>query len=769
MQTKRVLTVIDTQGQLTEFALDFGEKKELVLGRNAQMCDLVIADAIVSKSHGKLLFEHGKVYFSDNGSSNGTYIENYSKRRLLDEHSGFVELVDKTILKIGSLHDPNKMLLLFYRETDENVQWQCVDLQDGINTIGRMESNQIVLTHAGISKVHARIERGANGCTLFDNHSANGVMLNAESVTSPRRLVEKDVIQILDFQLVYAENRIYHCKSVSGIYLKTLNVEKEVGRASKKKKILQDVNCEIKGNEFVAIIGGSGAGKSTLMNVISGFDTQFAGNVYCNGLDLIEQFQNLKNIIGYVPQEDIIYENLTLRKMLYYTAKLKMPEDTTRVEIQSRMDEVLKMVDLQMHQGTYIRKLSGGQKKRASIAVELLADPKLFFLDEPTSGLDPGTEKNLMLTLSRLSKEQNKTIVMVTHTTQNLHLCDKVIFMGPGGRLCFCGNVEKAKRFFATDDLVNVYNQVADNAETWKQKYDAELKTRETSLVKSDNIEGKKSHRVSFWKQLSVLTRRYVELLVNDKMRLFVLLLQPLIVGALLYIVADSQVFEIYESTKSMLFALSCSAIWIGIFNSIQEVCKERAILKREYMANLKLSGYMLSKFSIQAVLGLVQAVILTTVFFGLVGVNRAGIVLEHFYLENLLVVWLTILASLSMGFVISTMVKSGDKAMAVAPFVLIVQLLFSGILFKLEGAGKIISYFTISRWSVEGLGSISKLNRLDLKLQEEFPMLEHKAEAFFKATFSHVLRTNMTLVIMTIALIICSICLLKNVSKDSR
>lgn len=103
-----------------------------------------------------------------------------------------------------------------------------------------------------------------------------------------------------------------------------------------------------------------------------------------------------------------------------------------------------------------------------------------------------------------------------------------------------------------------------------------------------------------------------------------------------------------------------------------------------------------------------------------------------------ILTLWVTILASIAIGFFISALVKSGDKAMAVAPFVLIVQLLFSGILFTLKGAGEIISYFTISRWSVESLGSIAKLNKLDLKLQADYPMLEHKAEAFFKASKTH-------------------------------
>lgn len=236
------------------------------------------------------------------------------------------------------------------------------------------------------------------------------------------------------------------------------------------------------------------------MSAISGFDKEFTGAVYCNGVNLIEQFHSLKSIIGFVPQQDIIYENLTLKRMLLYTAKLKMPKDTQRQEMEQRIHAVLKMVDLEEHQNTYIRKLSGGQKKRASIAVELLADPKLFFLDEPTSGLDPGTEKNLMMTLSKLSKEQNKTIVMVTHTTQNLHLCDKIIFMGPGGRLCFCGNVEEAKKFYQTDDLVNIYNMIAENPELWQRRFEqsrdrSEISGRRGSMDETQSREIAKKNK----------------------------------------------------------------------------------------------------------------------------------------------------------------------------------------------------------------------------------------------------------------------------------
>lgn len=766
---EKILIILNTKGNLEEINLSTFHKNQLRIGRDKAVCDIVIPDPIISKTHGEIIFADGKVYYRDNNSTNGTYIENYAKRRLLKKESGYIELLNQSILKIGSVKEPNKMVLILFRMTEASEQWERYHLTQDICTIGRDSKNQIVLKHPGVSKVHCQIVRDANGYNIFDNHSANGIMVNGTTLKNPRKLCDKDVIQILDFQLIYSDTYIYYHSFSRGIQLNAVGINKIVGRGKGKKQILRNVNCEVKGNEFVAIIGGSGAGKSTLMNTISGFDTNFSGNIYCNGTNLVEQFQNLKNIIGYVPQEDIIFENLTLKRMLYYTAKLKMPDDLDSKELEQRIDEVLNMIDLKEHQNTYIRKLSGGQKKRASIAVELLADPKLFFLDEPTSGLDPGTEKNLMQTLKTLAKAQNKTIIMVTHTTQNLHLCDKIIFMGPGGRLCFCGNVEQAKQFFQTDDLVNIYNMLADNPALWESRYAAQSQQNVIPQKVADQTQYSKSKPISVSRQFFILTHRYIELLMNDKPRLLVLLLQPFIIGVLLYIVSDKDIFKIYESTKSMLFALSCSGIWIGLFNSIQEICKERVILKREYMANLKLKSYVLSKVFVQAFLGFVQSVILTFVFLGLVGSDRKGIFVQHFQWEVLLTVWLTIFAAVSLGLVISSIVKSGDKAMAVAPFVLIVQLLFSGILFQLKNAGKYISYFTVSRWSVEGLGSIAKLNRMDLKLQKDFPMIEHEAEAFFKATASHMLKVWGVLALMSILFIIMSIWMLRSLSKDSR
>ena len=770
----RTLTIINTKGMLQEINLEEYHQRELNIGRNADQCDIVIGDEIISKVHGKIVLEGTRTYYQDNDSSNGTFLGDANEKQLLRKSSGFVELFDKSVLRIGNLKNPDKMVLILYRSSVEGESWKQFPVVGDSIMIGRMPSNQIVLNHPGISRIHCQIQRHGDAYVLYAKRQGNGTLVNGQRVVGHRVLKDKDLIQILDYQLFFSNECIYYKTLVKGISLLVNGIDKFVGSKGKRKQILRNVSCEIKGNEFVAIIGGSGAGKTTLMNAISGFEPDFIGNVYCNGIDIVSQFQSLKNIIGFVPQQDIIYENLTLWRMLYYTAKLKMSEDTGKQEIHDRIKEVLEMVELQDHQNTYIRKLSGGQKKRASIAVELLADPKLFFLDEPTSGLDPGTEKNLMITLNSLAKSQNKTIVMVTHTTENLHLCDKIIFMGPGGRLCFCGNVEDAKAFYGTDSLVDVFNMIAENPEECERRF----AIHQRSLDRDTHFHRYKSNRdeeiskrknVSALRQFNILSLRYGELLLNDKARLAVLMLQPFLIAILLYMVADEYAFDIYESTRAMLFAVSCSGIWIGLFNSIQEICKERVIIKREYMANLKLPVYISSKFLLQAILGMVQAFILTSVFLWLVSASREGIFFEDFTGEIFITMWLTILASIAMGFVISALVTSGDKAMAVAPFVLIIQLLFSGILFPLEGAGELLSYVTVSRWSVSALGRSAHLNELDGRMQEEFPMIERDLDPIFEATSTYLSQTWSVLLIMTLLFMVVSTVSLRRIAKDRR
>lgn len=765
MEQKYDLCFFDDNGELVIVHLDRFKKKEVTIGRDASCADIVLDLEKISRIHGCFLLFPDGLYYRDEDSLNGTVIVDNMRRIELRHTTKKVQVTESSFFKIGSEDDH---FLFFVRKDQPNRGWKKIALNEKPLSIGRSHSNDVVLLHPSVSKRHARVGLREKQPQIQDMDSHNGTRVNGSYIQGSVRLRDHDVIEIVDHQMIYCKGLLYYLTSVEGVHLVVEDLNKSVDNG--KKKLLQHISLEIKSNDLVAIIGGSGAGKTTLMNAISGFDKQCSGKIYFSGNDLKKNFNNLKDLIGYVPQQEIIYENLTLHNMLYHTAKMKLPSDMDKKEIEMRIGEVLKMVELSAHASTFIRKLSGGQKKRASIAVELLADPKLFFLDEPTSGLDPGTEENLMLLLNHLSKTRDKTTVIVTHTTQNLHLCDKVIFMGPGGYLCFYGSVEQAKMFFQTDSLVDIYNIIAKDPVMWAKQFDRIMREERQQASESQGPARKvKKNKTANMRQLGVLIKRYAELIWNDKIRLAILLLQPVVIGILLKLVSNDDVFSVFEDTQTMLFCLSCASIWIGLFNSIQEICKERSILKREYMANLRLPLYTLSKFVIQFVLAAAQALLLTAVFAVSQGEYPEGIWSDPYVFEVFVTVLLTILASMSIGLLISAVVKTGDKAMTLAPFVLIVQLLFSGILFKLEGAAKYIAYLTVSKWSVESMGSILDLNSMTLRMQKEIPTLEHEAQDIYEHTGVHVLSHWGVLVAMMLVLAVLTTVLLTRVKNDQR
>ncbi|MBQ3392774.1 MAG: ABC transporter ATP-binding protein [Lachnospiraceae bacterium] len=280
--------------------------------------------------------------------------------------------------------------------------------------------------------------------------------------------------------------------------------------------------------------------------------------VHINGIDLYRNFDSLKQLIGYVPQSDIVYDNLTLYDMLSYTARLRLPRDMNEAERDAAIDRAIRLVELTEKKNSFIKSLSGGQKKRASIAVELLSDPKLLFLDEPASGLDPGTERNLMQSLREMANG-GKTVILVTHSTLQLKLCDKIVFMGKGGNLCFFGSYDEALDFFGVSDVVDVYNMITENAKEWRGKYDR-LRTMSGTAKAAPGKTAQRKIKKNI--QLPVLCSRYIKLVVNDRQRLLLLLIQAPVLALLISLVADGKRFEQYEMTKSLLFALSCLRFW---------------------------------------------------------------------------------------------------------------------------------------------------------------------------------------------------------------
>jgi len=448
--------------------------------------------------------------------------------------------------------------------------------------------------------------------------------------------------------------------------------------------------------------------------------------------------------------------------MLSYTAKLRLPKDTTEAERESAIDRAIRLVELTEKKNSYIKALSGGQKKRASIAVELLSDPNLLFLDEPASGLDPGTERNLMQSLREMA-DGGKTVILVTHSTLQLKLCDKIVFMGKGGNLCFFGSYEEALRFFGVSDVVDVYNMITENAKEWRDKYDRITIPTGTNRSSTGHVSSRNGEKQF---QLPILCARYIKLVMNDRQRLLLLLIQAPVLALLISLVADGKQFEQYEMTKSLLFALSCSAFWVGMLNAIQEVCKERSIMKREYMTGLSLNAYILSKILVLGILCLIQSALIMGVFTVSVGLPEEGIITGPFA-ELLITTFLTAVASTAMGLFVSSLFTNADRAMTVAPILLMPQILFSGLIFKLDGATELISWLAVCRWSMECYGTTANLNELPLRLQQEGIMIPHETESFYDFTSAHIWKAWAILFAFVIIFLVLARMVLSTIGKE--
>ena len=651
-----LVTVFDAGRPPYTFALSSSSQSRLSFGRSGN-CDISLSSQLVSHLHGHFEYRsYGWVIVDDN-SRNGLIFHNCA----VAEH----RLSDGDLIRIDDAVQsrPDGVLFLFSVQESKNG-WHMEPVAQSELSIGRDPSCSVVLPHISVSKLHATIRREADGAYwLYDNNSTNGLVVNQEQVNGRRRLQEKDVISITNSKLIFTSGALYYCTCLSGISVDVSDVVIRRGRGKKSFITSDHVSLHVSPGELVAVIGGSGAGKSTILNCMCGYLKPSQGQVFINGVDLYQNFDALKKTVGYVPQQDIVYDNLTLRDMLSYTARLRLPDDVTAAERERCINRAIETVELGDKRNSLIKSLSGGQRKRASIAVELLSDPNLLFLDEPASGLDPGTERSLMRSLRNMA-DNGKTVILVTHSTLQLQMCDRIVFMGKGGRLCFYGSHDEALQFFGVESIVDIYSMITDAPEAWRERYNAFA-----SPAARSRQQGKAPVplRKSRLQQLRILCSRYGKLVANDRQRLLLLLAQAPILAVLISLVANGNQFDEYNITKSLLFALSCSAFWVGMLNAIQEICKERTILKREYMTGLSLSAYLGSKLVVLGVMCIVQSILVTGIFALLIGLPDEGVMTAPFS-ELLLTTFLTAIASASMGLFVSSLFTNADRAMTVAP-----------------------------------------------------------------------------------------------------
>lgn len=731
--------------------------------------DIVINSPLVSRRHGYIMRDgNSYVIVNDPESTNGLLFQ----ERLIPQ----VELRDGDSIRIDRIvrgtdesafcepeRDPDGVLLLFTLSLEED-DWQEVPVgRQSLIRIGRDRSCDVHIAQASVSRIHALIEKRDGGWTISDNGSTNGVLLNGRLLNEHMLLHEKDVIVVGGVKIVFTSRALYYHAARRGISVEARDVSRTVSHG--KLTICDHANLFIRGGELVALIGGSGAGKTTLMNCLCGYTKPTEGEIYVGGEDLYRNLSHFRQIIGYVPQADIVFDNLTVRDMLRYSARLRLPADTTAEEREARIAEVLAMTELTGKEDTPIRRLSGGQKKRVSIAVELIPDPDLLFLDEPTSGLDPETERSLMGSLKRMARA-GKTVILVTHSTLQLQLCDKIAFMGKGGRMCFFGGFSEALDFFGVNDIVDVYRMMTEDSAALKERYDELSRQVGNSDLGRPQEKIKKPRTKGALRQLGILTARNLKLLFNDGPRLALMFLQAPLLAVLIWLVSDGKQFEQYDMTYSILFALACSAFWLGTLNAIQEVCKERVILRREYMTGEKLGSYLASKFLLMAVVSLVQAALLIGVFALIVGYPEEGLILPPVW-ELMATTALTILAAATMGLFVSCLFKNADRAMTLAPLLLMPQILFSGVVFKIRDEIKAVSWFVTCRWAMKGYGATADLNALPTSMMQEGIPMARTMEEFFDHTKENLLESWGLLALFVIAFLILGRIALENVKKE--
>ncbi|GAC1350133.1 MAG: hypothetical protein NVSMB27_29740 [Ktedonobacteraceae bacterium] len=434
---------------------------------------------------------------------------------------------------------------------------QPFKLGDPELTIGRVPGNTVVLSHPQVSAHHARLVREGGTYRILDMNSTNHVYVNSELTTS-YLLKLGDEIRIGPYKLVYEATELKQYDESNFIRIDALNLKKT---GNNNVTLLNNLTFSVPPRKFVALVGGSGAGKSTLMDALNGLRPAQDGKVLYNGQDYYRNLAAFSTQLGYVPQDDIVHRDLTVERALYYAAKLRLPNDFTTAQINQRINEVLEDVELTARRKLLIKKLSGGQRKRVSIALELLANPSVFFLDEPTSGLDPGLDRKMMFLLRKLA-DKGHTIVLVTHATNNINSCDYVCFLCQGGRLAYFGPPEEAKAYFGKADFAEIYSSLEPTEENRNIPEEAESRFKVSkeyqeyvvAPIKSGpsgtaGLNGqpkvqqvKRPKRGNPFSQFMLLFRRQLELFRNNTSNLVLLFLQAPLIGMLLVLLIRAEV-----------------------------------------------------------------------------------------------------------------------------------------------------------------------------------------------------------------------------------
>ncbi len=581
-------------------------------------------------------------------------------------------------------------------------------------TLGRDASNTVTLESPQVSPFHAVIGRDGTGYTLTDLDSTTGTFVNGSRIHTAQ-LADGDELWIGDERLAYDAGQLAQVNESRGVRIDARGLCRDVKGG---KRILHDIDLTILPGELVALVGGSGAGKSTLLDALSGVRPATSGGVLYDGRDYYANLPFYRKTLGYVPQDDIIHTDLPLRRTLLYAARLRLPLGTPRAELDTRVDAALEQLALTGQADVQVAKLSGGQRKRCSMGVELLTQPRAFFLDEPTSGLDPATDAQMMRLLRRIA-DVGDTVLVTTHATKSVMLCDKVVFLARGGHLAFVGPPARALAYFGTSSFDEIYDRLADEdtPEEWAERFrtSPDMDTvREQQVAQPTPTVGDTSgggHRSPLpalreaFRQFRVLTARTTDISVHNPAVLMPLIVLPLVSTLLLLALFPSNVFSDKSHLSrplQVILLLTFTTFLSGLLTGILAIVKELPIFLRERMVGVGVTPYLLSKATFLGPVVALQAAVMV----GILRVtNRLPADGWSFYGPLLLTTVLVGLAAMAAALFTSAVSRTPQQATDFLSIWIMPQMLFSGALFAVPTmtiVGRLLADITVVRFAFE-------------------------------------------------------------------
>ncbi|HYC89977.1 MAG TPA: ATP-binding cassette domain-containing protein [Thermoanaerobaculia bacterium] len=588
---------------------------------------------------------------------------------------------------------------------------------------GRTPDNDLPIDHPLVSRHHARFARTGSEWTVTDLGSTNGTYVNGQRLKGAARLTIGDVVDLGGTRLVLQEGNRLERRDYRG---DTRVEAHDVAISAGGRRIIEGVSFTLMPSELVGLMGPSGAGKTTLMTALNGYQPPIAGRVLFNGQDLYASFDQFRLGIGYVPQDDILHGELTVAEALYFTARLRLPGDTGDDEIARRIDRVLDELGIAHIRnsliGTPTRKVvSGGERKRVNVAMELLNDPPVLFLDEPTSGLSSEDALSVMQCLRDLARN-GRTVLLTIHQPSrevfrlmdNLAVVSRDVTSRTPARLVYYGPAyPEAIRFFnpgrelpaePAPDLV-LRGLAERPAAEWHERYQqSPLKQRfvEQRAGRGSGAVAGARKPPSAMRQTLVLTRRGIALKTRDVWNSAILFAQAPIIGLLLVLVFGSTTREstphAAAAAATVLFLTNIAAIWFGCSNAAREIVAEWAVFSRERMVGLRLPAYLASKLSLLGLIGLTQCVSLLLIV-------RYGCRLEMPWPPFLLSLFLSTLVGTALGLLISALARSSEVAISLVPIAILPMVVLGGMMQPpplMEQPARTMAQLVPSRWAFE-------------------------------------------------------------------